>query len=135
MTHKSKFAADEKTPLWVVRARLEWVKRKIMADWKRYDQNSFLARRIHGNTCGTVGCIAGWLDVRMNGMRAHIGRSSDKHRDQPPNEEVIAVAMRALGAMELPGLFYGDIGTAPGTRAHARAGCKRIDRYLKEIGV
>lgn len=52
------------------RENLEWVKAQILANPDKYDQNQF--GDYHG--CGTVGCIAGWLDVKKNGMEVHNSR-------------------------------------------------------------
>ena len=127
-----------------IRANLEWVQKQILAQPKRYDQTWYCASF---EDCKTVGCIAGWLDVRLNGFREH-----QKH----DHLTVVYEARKALGLkveaplVDLPAtwifyndtwLFYNDFGNklgpikTPGTLAAAKQACKAIDMYMKEIGV
>ena len=59
MIYQARTAA-ERTP----KALLEWVAKHINKE--NYDQGCF---------CGTVCCIGGWIDVRLNGMKEHLKHS------------------------------------------------------------
>ena len=124
----SKVAADGKTPLRVVRKRLEWVKKQILAHPEKYNQEHWESRqvKVNGNPCSVVGCIAGWLDVKANGMKKHAEHESEKVRE---------IAKALLGEIYTPWLFNGELAERyrPGTKGHAKLDVQGIDRYLKEI--
>jgi len=50
-----------------IRPLMEEVKRRLMLDPDRYDQNIF---------CGSPCCIAGHIDTLVNGLNAHLGHAT-----------------------------------------------------------
>lgn len=128
-----------------VRELLEEVKRRITADPGKYNQNTY---------CGTTCCIAGHIDVILNGPERHVSR--------PPSaaiEQISAVALEALGEPEDIWLFAQpmenvdvdedweeeedcvdywprdlswEYKAANNAAQRAAVGCKAIDRYLEE---
>jgi hypothetical protein len=129
---------------------LEQVKARIMADPGSYMQTSF---------CGTQCCIAGHIDVLVNGAEFHNSRLT-RQTFALAVEEIEKVANEALGEDESPWLF-GTINTdedennadyeqpveywpldlcleyvskhTPAERA--AVGCKAIDLYIEERGL
>jgi hypothetical protein len=132
-TEEAVFAQDGVTTLATVRKRLEWVKRQIMSSPERYDQGSWTSKKNeydNPNACNTIGCVAGWLDVKMNGFKAHFGHD---------NSQVISAGKEALGLdrySEEPWLFSGDLirSASCGSSEAAEIACTKIDDYLDEIG-
>lgn len=120
---KSKFAEDGKTPLKLVRKRLEWVKRQILKTPERYDQRKWH----YQEDCKTVGCLAGWLDVKMRGFRLH---------QEAPYTEVRMNGIKALGLLSEPDLFGGDLCSIhpAGSIEAAQYACRKIDQYLESVG-
>jgi hypothetical protein len=124
---KRKFAEDGKTPLKLVRKRLEWVKKQIMATPERYNQASW--HYDEDSTCKTVGCIAGWLDVKMRGFRLH----------QQSADELGTVRQsgtKALGLLREPKLFDGSLCSLypTGSVEAAEYACQQIDQYMASVG-
>lgn len=111
-----------------IRERLEWVKAQITKCPEKYDQSSF---------CGTPCCIAGWLDIKMVGVREHMEADA---------RNVWRDALAALGIPEFaatpwifrPNFFGSDkfqeFFRARNKKQKARVACRAIDAYLKEIG-
>lgn len=103
---------------------LEAVKDSIRKNPNTYNQEDF---------CGTTCCIAGHIDIIVNGVEAHVKR---------PFAEIPEVAARALGLDDEPWLFGVDWEVGPplpnpytgSPKQRAEAGCAAIDRYLAEIG-
>jgi hypothetical protein len=131
-TEEAVYAQDGVTTLATVRKRLEWVKRQIMSSPERYDQGSWVSEKEYDNrtSCKTIGCVAGWLDVKMNGFKAHF-----EHCDS----EVIDAGRKALGLSNGPGnpwLFDGGLVESEtcGSSNAAIIACAKIDDYLDEIG-
>lgn len=129
---------------------LEAVKLRIAADATSYDQNTY---------CGTVCCIAGHIDIVVNGETAHLARSNYNNDNGNSSLEVQEAAMIALGETGVPWLFLAlnwaavsdyfkedsllwplDLSreyVAAGNNAPARVtvGIKAIDRYIAERGL
>jgi len=123
----------------LLRDRLEWVKAQITAHPRKYDQ---------GNFCGSVCCIAGWLDVHANGSKVHadrmkpVGEEDHIDAEERASEEVEVIGKKELGVRVDPWLF------SPGfeervklsdafyealtPKARAAVACQAIDTYLKE---
>lgn len=106
-----------------MKASLEWVKEKILTNPHKYDQSGY---------CGTMCCIAGWLDVRKNGMAKHL---------QHNVFEVEEAGRDALYARMTPQLFSGALiclekyrgkYVVDGTLGAARAACRKIDEYIRQ---
>lgn len=101
---------------------LTWVKKMIMLHPENYDQ---------GEWCGTNCCIAGWIDIKVNGTEAHAQHG-------PPH--VLKIACEALGLDPQRDHKLFDAGSAGplgriGTKEHAEAGCKAINEFLAELKV
>lgn len=127
-----------------VRELLEEVKVRITADPSKYNQNTY---------CDTACCIAGHIDVILNGPEKHVSRGI---KTQEAIMQISDIALEALGEPEDIWLFaqprslseedddeeddpdlwprdlsveYENATTAAG---RAAVGCKAIDRYLEE---
>ena len=118
-----------------IRNLLTWVKRQIRAHPRKYNQGSF---------CGTPCCIAGWIDIRLNGEIAHQLR--EKHDFWGAASTIAAIANAALGVKEQPALFESywsgylhkattAMQAARNARERAEAGCLAIDLYMKRRGI
>lgn len=134
---------------------LEKVKERIMAEPLNYDQRDF---------CHTACCIAGHIDVILNGSEVHAKRTSSNGGIS----QIDGIATAAIGEIESPWLFgtikpeceyneEGDDGEpeqwdassgdywppdlsdeyVDAGRGPSRSlvGCKAIDRYMKERGI
>lgn len=123
---------------------LEEVKRRITADPGAYNQNTY---------CGTACCIAGHIDVILNGPEKHVSRGINT---QDAITQISDIALEALGEPEDIWLFAQtnddpdewddeDLSTdcwpsdlsveyvqARNAAERAAVGCKAIDRYLEE---
>lgn len=123
-----RFAEDGKTPLKLVRKRLEWVKKQIMAAPERYNQATWHYKE--ETACHTVGCIAGWLDVKMRGFRLH------QQADITDAHSVKESGMKALGLKHEPVLFSGSLCSLypTGSKEAAAYACQQIDEYLASVG-
>jgi len=102
-----------------VKSLLTWVKKMITLHPENYDQT---------NWCGTRCCIAGWIDVKVNGAEVHA-------RHTP--SEVFDNACKALGLDNSRDYAMFEAGSAGptcfrGTAQHAEAGCAAIDNFLAE---
>lgn len=130
-----------------VRARkvLEQVKKRIRKNPSSYDQNSF---------CGTICCIAGHIDIVVNGLRAHVKRKI--------SYEIPRICGSAIGCDKDHWLF-GPIQTSEelelkdedydpsdrlwtpdlsdkyandsSAKSRAAVACEAIDRYMEEQGI
>ena len=110
---------------------LSEVRRAILDEPKRYNQEFFISRKSEGNdgddafpTCGTIGCVAGWIATLTS--RKLMSEAEVEHR-----------AVRLLGD-DVPHetLFRGDaiqesVGR-PGTPRYARAGADHILKFQKK---
>lgn len=128
---------------------LEQVKQRITHDPATYQQTSF---------CGTQCCIAGHIDVILNGAEFHDERLQ-RQSFESAIEEIEDIANAALGETESTWLFgtincYEDENSPDeeqcpeywpldlsieyetvNNRGKAAVGCKAIDRYLEERGL
>lgn len=121
---------------------LSEIRRLILAEPKRYNQERYIARVGGRNdadeidpeiypkgapACGTVGCVAGWV-------------ATLKHGDAFAYLETAGMAAASLGLTHIQAgeLFGGDaldqlIGNAcPQTKAYAQAGAAHIARFQKK---
>ena len=132
------------------RELLEEVKRRIVADPGKYDQNTY---------CGTSCCIAGHIDVILNGSEKHISRGINTG---DAIDQIASIALEALGEPEDIWLFAQPMDVTDGsddwdneeistdcwpvdlsqeyedaTSAAERAAvaCKAIDRYMQDRGL
>ena len=130
------------------RELLETVKQRILEHPGDYDQATF---------CGTACCIAGHIDVVLNGLHAHVMRPfKSKGADRPDVEQI---AMDALGETETLWLFgqpraeFDDDDhededdpdfwpldlsreyNSAGLSGRAKVACKAIDMYMEERGI
>lgn len=113
-------------------ALLSEIRRLILAEPRRYNQNWWLTRgrptkRAKDDaprgipSCGTVGCVAGWVYAL-------------KHRGDHVDEECFAAKVLGLESDRgmAHALFAGGILTAPAqTLAHAKEGAAHIARFQK----
>lgn len=111
-----------------VRELFERVKTSMRENPLNYNQSSY---------CGAVCCIAGWIDIEANGMRAHLGREICT-----APTEVLEAACEAIG--EVPPWLFGLATSWPSDlrdayyvrnqtkRALVEVACLAIDRYLDE---
>lgn len=118
-----KYAADGVTPLTTVVRRLLKAKSQILAHPEQYDQTNFGG----DDSCGTVGCIAGWLDLEENGEQIH--RQG-------------GVQERALRLLGLGSHFFSNVWLFKASLVSKAGGDKRrraalaagfIDQYIEEI--
>jgi hypothetical protein len=114
-----------------IRSLLEWVKKQILAQPKKYNQSSFVGSYLKEGTCETVGCIAGCIDVRLNGTKVHIRRLNGN-----TVWRIASNAINSYGSWLFTANFRNKLGPIkqPGTKAAARQAARAIDMYLKEIG-
>lgn len=110
---------------------LNEVKRLILAEPKRYDQGTFIARR-NGHSrlfdpqdfpaCGTVGCVAGWVATLKTEKLFEYGATP-----------LIAKRILGLDRLQQAELFDGCAGATiehtAQTLKHAQAGVAHIERF------
>jgi len=127
---------------------LEQVKARIIAHPETYNQNSF---------CGTECCIAGHIDVIINGLEAHNARGSDGSWMKMV-EDIEQVALEAIKEPSPKTWLFGqaepdeednyeddpdywpldlsqEYYEAETTLERSKVACKAIDRYLEERGL
>lgn len=132
------------------------VKRRIVAEPGAYSQNEF---------CGTPCCIAGHIDVIVNGMEAHLSHEAvgiigitgidgiaSGAIDDPEawlfgecvDDEDLEVHLKDeidQDESDFPVPYYwpfdlsGEYNAAETPEARALVGCKAIDRYMLERGI
>lgn len=107
---------------------LSEIRALILAEPKRYDQTTFIAREndawsfvlgLKMPACGTVGCVAGWV-ATLKGPRDF------------SYEDASMIAEDILG-VPCHDLFNGGaVKQRPQTAAHAKAGAHHIAKFQKE---
>lgn len=119
------------------------VRKAILNEPLRYNQASWLtvapsaaaARRNDMPTCGTVGCVAGWV-VALTSDRARLAKLAASDNVGDVAARILGIPIPTGGVVAAFGSRYWDLfrhnatGDAPpGTWAHAEAGAAHIARF------
>lgn len=142
---QQRFDAPPRTRATTTIGILKAVVKAIREEPRRYDQGDWICRfdeynmewigadRLkHVPACGTIGCVAGWVDV--------LKRDTPIKGGSTMTVPERARALLGLNEWQTDLLFSGGaldgLTTArPGTRAYANAGVKHIERFMrKELG-
>lgn len=123
-----------KTPIAILKA----VVKAIRAEPRRYDQGDWLDVWKPGDdvrrgwpkpatmpTCGTVGCVAGWVATLTR----------PKRERYPRHSTVLKRAIRALRLEDWQAgeLFEGQaVAGTPGTAAYVEAGVQHIEAFMRK---
>lgn len=119
------------------RAKTAWgllqdVKRAILAEPKRANMWTFRSTRLPedgGPACGTVGCLAGWVNILSGDKYAR------QYHPRQAAEQILGSTCNYLfgDAYHVFNAGSGDAceTTKPGTRAHAQAVVNRINRFMR----